>query len=159
MSLNIHFGGCMLKQILGLFLTLAIFSTSAFAAGGNGLKAAVDELNYALTVEWDQKDPAFYQASIDQFLQHGFDSAAMVDFLKSRLDGKTLRDLEQTLAQVDIKHMSVLELQQRLVSSQALYARGASWEGDYVVSLALGLLALAVLVMWLDYMETGRIYL
>jgi hypothetical protein len=35
----------------------------------------------------------------------------------------------------------------------------ASWEDDYVVSLALALLALAVFSHLADYRESGRIYL
>ena len=50
----------MFRRILFLALSFIILSTQAFAVSGDGLKKAFDEFNYSVSVEWDQKDKAFY---------------------------------------------------------------------------------------------------
>ena len=53
----------LLKSFVCL-LALMIFVGSAEAAAGNGLKEAFDEFQYAMSVEWDQKDASFFEENV-----------------------------------------------------------------------------------------------
>ena len=61
----------MLKRCLWLALLLLIGHPPVLAAGHvqSGIKAALDEFNYMLSVEWDQFDSDFYHAQVAN-LQH-----------------------------------------------------------------------------------------
>ena len=58
-----------MKKLMVLFLSLTLITSSVFASTKTqDLKMAIDEFNYAMEVEWDQKDVKFYSQQLDLFL-------------------------------------------------------------------------------------------
>ncbi|MFL5785777.1 MAG: hypothetical protein ACJ76H_14260, partial [Bacteriovoracaceae bacterium] len=55
-----------MKKLFSLLLVLC-FSVNVMASSTSGLERAMDDYQFALTVEWDQKDQAVYQAKTDAF--------------------------------------------------------------------------------------------
>ncbi len=145
----------MFKKFITLMMVVAIFTVQAQAATQNGLKAAFDEMNYALTVEWDQKDQSFYEAQLKKFTgvvrdlqKSGMTNAQMIDFAKSEIkDAKVAKDLETAFSMITINKMSSEEASKYMMSSmKRAYSNGASWNGDAVLYLVAGILIIALAV-------------
>lgn len=143
----------MLKKFIAFFMIVAIFTVQATAATDNGLKAAFDELNYSLTVEWDQKDKAFYTEQMKNFssvvreLQSkGLTNEQLVEFVKSEVkDARVARDLETTFNMIQINKMTPAEASKYMMENmKKSYSSGASWNGDVLYGLAVVLLIVAV---------------
>jgi hypothetical protein len=139
----------MFRKIFGMIMVLSIFVAQAQAASHNGLKAAFDELNYSLVVEWDQKDKDFYFAQMKKFtttlkdLQaKGLTNAQLVEFVKSEVkDERVAKDLETAFSVISINKMSSEEASQYMVETmKRSYSNGASWNGTATLFLAAGLL-------------------
>ena len=56
----------MLKKLIALFAVFSLVTVSASVPVSN-LKQAVDDFNFAVTVEWDQQDTRFYNQAVDDF--------------------------------------------------------------------------------------------
>jgi hypothetical protein len=136
-------------------MVVSIFTVQAHATTQNGLKAAFDEMNYTLTVEWDQKDQSVYEAQLKKFTavvrdlqKSGMTNAQMIDFAKSEIkDAKVAKDLETAFSMITINKMSSEEASKYMISSmKRAYSNGASWNGDAVIYLVAGLLIVALAV-------------
>lgn len=145
----------MFKKFITMMMVIAIFTVSAQATTQNGLKAAFDEMNYALTVEWDQQDKNFYEAQLKQFTatvrelqKAGLTNAQMISFAKSQVkDAKVAKDLETAFSMITINKMSSEEASKYMMDSmKRAYSNGASWNGDVLLYLAVGLLVVALAV-------------
>lgn len=145
----------MFKKFITLMMVVAIFTVSAHANTQNGLKAAFDEMNYALTVEWDQKDQSFYEGQLKKFTatvrelqKQGLTNNQMIDFAKSQVkDDRVAKDLETAFTMITINKMSSEEASKYMMDSmKRSYSNGASWNGDVLVYLAVGLLIVALAV-------------
>jgi len=143
----------MFKKLVTLMIAMAFTTTSVFANSNAGLKAAFDELNYSLTVEWNQKDKAFYDAQMNKFhaalkdLQaKGLTNAQMIEFVKSEVkDAKVARDIETAFTMIQIQKMSRSEAADYMTQTmKKSYSAGASWNGDAVLYIGLGVLIVAV---------------
>lgn len=145
----------MLKKLVTLVLALSIFSVHAHATTQNGLKAAFDELNYSLSVEWDQKDKDFYttqmknfSATIRDLQAKGLTNSQLVDFVKTEVkDQRVARDLETAFNMISINKMSSEDASKYMVETmKRSYTQGASWNGDVLLYLGVGLLIVAAAV-------------
>ena len=145
----------MFKKFLSFVMVLSIFTVQANAASQNGLKAAFDELNYNLSVEWDQKDQAFYRTQMSEFaatvrdLQaKGLTNAQMIDFAKAEVkDAKVAQDLETAFNMISLNKMSSAEASKFMVDTmKKSYSQGASFNGEVFVYLAAGVLIVALAV-------------
>ncbi len=145
----------MFKKFITLMMVMAIFTVQAHATTQNGLKAAFDEMNYALTVEWDQKDQSFYEnqlksftATVRELQKSGLTNAQMIEFAKTQVkDAKVAKDLETAFSMITINKMSSEEASRYMMESmKRSYSNGASWNGDVLVYLAVGLLIVALAV-------------
>ena len=145
----------MFKKLITLMMVVAIFTVQVHASTQNGLKAAFDEMNYSLTVEWDQKNKSFYDAQMKKFMgqvrelqKQGLTNAQMVEFAKSQIkDQKVAKDLETAFSMITINKMSSEEASQYMIESmKRAYSNGASWNGDVLIYLAVGLLIVALAV-------------
>lgn len=134
-------------------MVLAITTTSAFAGSNAGLKSAFDELNYSLTVEWNQKDKAFYDAQMNKFkasvkaLQsNGLTNAELIEFVKAEVkDAKVARDMETAFNMIQLQKMSSSEAANYMTETmKKSYSTGASWNGDAVLYIGLGVLIVVV---------------
>lgn len=145
----------MFKKLISLFLVVSVFTVSAHAASNAGLKAAFDELNYSLTVEWDQKDKAFQQEQMKKFTSSlrdlqakGLTNSQLVDFVKSEVKNERVgKDLETAFNMISINKMSAAEANKYVVETmKKSYSNGASWNGEVFIYIAAALLIVAVAI-------------
>ncbi len=140
----------MFKRLITLMMVLAITTTSAFANTNSGIKTAFDELNYSLTVEWDQKDKAFYDKKMASFkaklAESKLTNSEMIAFVKSEVkDAKIARDMETALNMIQLQKMSRSEAANYMTETmKKSYSVGASWNGDAVLYIGLGVLLVVV---------------
>jgi hypothetical protein len=143
------------KKMITLMMVFALFTVHANAASQNNLKAAFDELNYSLTVEWDQKDKDFYNNQMKKFrgtlreLQRdGLSNSELIEFVKSEVkDQRIARDLETAFNMVTINKMNQEEASKYMLETmKKSYSSGASWGGEVLIYLGLGLLVVGVAV-------------
>ncbi len=128
----------MIKLLVSMFLALSIFSASASTPA---LKQSIDELNYALTVEWDQKDEAFLNSSIETFKR----DLAVQGISQDEL-------LSIVAAQNNMSEDQVMEL----IRATAHYKQGASWNGVIYVLGGIGLgIGIFFTIVLMDSMEIG----
>ncbi len=145
----------MFSKFFTFLMVFAIFTVQASASTQNGLKAAFDEMNYSLTVEWDQEDRNFYEGQLKKFTstvrelqKSGLTNAQMIEFAKTQVkDAKVAKDLETAFSMITINKMSSEEASKYMMDSmKRAYSNGASWNGEVLVYLAVGLLIVALAV-------------
>jgi hypothetical protein len=146
----------MFKKLIAMMLVLSTLTVQAAnASTTDGLKAAFDELNYSLTVEWDQKDKEFhatqmknFTASIRDLQSKGLTNAQLVDFAKSQVkNAQVAKDLETALNMIQINKMSGAEANKYILETmKKSYSAGASWNGEVFIYLAVGVLIVALAV-------------
>jgi hypothetical protein len=145
------------KKFITLMMVFALFTVHANATSQQGLKAAFDELNYSLTVEWDQKDKAFYaeqmkkfSATIREYQAMGMTNSQLIDFVKKEVKNERLaKDLETAFNMISINKMSPAEANNYVLElMKKSYSTGASWNGDagtiILISLVIVLVAIAI---------------
>lgn len=145
----------MFKKLIALMLIVSIFTVQANASTNEGLKTAFNELNYSLTTEWDQKDKTFYETKMKEFsstlraLQaKGLTNSQLIDFAKSEMkDAKAAKDLETAMNMVELNKMSSAEASKYVMEAmKKSYSAGASFNGEVLVYLAVGVLIVAIAV-------------
>src|SRR5687767_9331344 len=100
----------MCKKFFVSVIAFCMLTVQSFAATNNGLKAAFDNLNYSLTVEWDQTDRAFYNQKMEDFAQSlraaNVSNQELVEFTVSQVkDEKLAKDLRTAFTMVQINKM------------------------------------------------------
>lgn len=135
----------MFKKLMVLFIAFSMLSVQAHATTKDGLKAAFDELNYSLTVEWDQKDKTFYSeqmkkftASLRELQADGLTSEELVTFVKSEVKNERVaKDLETAFNLISINKMSSQDASKYMVETmKRSYSSGANYQGEATVILA-----------------------
>lgn len=126
----------MIARLLSVLVIFTMLISGAGAATNSGLKAAFDELNYSLSVEWDQKDRGFYDAQMKKFTDsvsylqtQGLSNAEIVAFVKSQMKNEALaKDVETAFNVISINKMNQAEATQYMIDTmKRSYARGAAW--------------------------------
>ncbi len=142
-----------MKKLLSLLLVLC-FSTNVMAGSTFGLERAMDEYQFALTVEWDQKDQKFYQAKTDAFFaemakliaKDGLSQEEILSVASKKMSNKTQFEALKLKLSLVGKAPSSSELASVLQSSvKDMYQSGASWNGDAVLPVLGGLLVAALI--------------
>lgn len=124
----------MMIRLISALLAFAMMITTA-GASTPGLRQAIDELNYALTVEWDQKDAAVRAARLKEFNDKvaalNLSQEEMIAFVKSEAkDAKLASDIEAAFAVVAANKMNAAQAQKYMVETmKKSYNSGASWNG------------------------------
>lgn len=143
----------MFKKLTAFAMIFCFLIVNVHATTNNGLKAAFDELNYALTVEWDQKDQEFYKSQMEKFnstlnslQKSGMSNQEMIDFTLSQLKDENMKkDLKTALMMVQINQMNQKEAQKYVTDMMnKSYSRGASWGGEIIVGAIVLVLIVAV---------------
>jgi hypothetical protein len=154
----------MLKKLMSFSMIFAFLTVHASAATNNGLKAAYDELNYTLNVEWDQKDKAFYQTSMKKFTDtvslmqtEGLSNSEIIAFVKSEVkDEAAARDLETAFNVISINKMAPAEATQYMLNTvKSTYSRGASWDGQMVGAYAISAAIVAGIALLIIFTPKG----
>lgn len=142
-----------MKKLLSLLLVLC-FSANVMAGSTIGLERAMDEYQFALTVEWDQKDQKFYQAKTDAFFaemakliaKDGLSQEEILSVASKKMSNKTQFEALKLKLSLVGKAPSSSELASVLQSSvKDMYQSGASWNGDAVLPVLGGLLVAALI--------------
>lgn len=144
-----------MKRLVSLFLLLCL-STNVMAGtvGMNKLERALDEYQFAMTVEWDQKDQKFKEEKTKAF------HAAMEEIIRE--EGVSQLEVMSLLQKKVISHEALQAIQLKLAllgnastpqalakslesSTKDMYSQGASWSGEVIIPLAIGLVVVAVI--------------
>lgn len=137
-----------LSVILAFTLSMNVFAGSVVE-----LEKSLNDYHYALTVEWDQKDAAFYEAKSQEFFaqmtkliqEEGLSQAEVLKLAESKMDKSAVEALKLKFSLLS-KNTSAEELAQAIKeSSQNLYAQGASWNGSVIIPVAVGLVIAGVI--------------
>ncbi len=148
-------------KTLALILTFCIsFNVLATEPVIDELESLIDDYNYALTVEWDQKDAKFaaqkttqFYSELERLLTNGELSKDQLDsLLASKVsDQRKLQSLKERAALLPSFSTSQ-ELGNYLATNKAeFYASGASWNGTATVfygGLALFFLSFIAYTTW-----------
>lgn len=146
----------MFKKLFAFSMIFCMLVVQANAATHNGLKAAFDDLNYALTVDWDQTDRAFYSSQMEKFSsqikslqEQGLTNKELMDFALSQVkDEKAAKDLQTAFTMITINKMSPKEAQRYVTEvMNKSYSRGASWGGEVIVGAVVLVLIIAVVAI------------
>lgn len=146
------------KPFISSVLILITLIVHAHATPHNGVKAAFDELNYSLSVEWDQKNETFLNDQSEKFNKEmrrlrseGLSNQEILSTLLNELQNKNLaRDIETTFSMVSINKMTSDEAEthiKQLISRS--YKTGASWSGSSAATgavIAIALIAVLAFV-------------
>lgn len=144
----------MFAKIITFLLACSIFSASAMPNTNDGLKAAFDEFNYSVTVEWDQKDPSFLEAKKLELMQtisgleaEGMTRAELITFAKSQLkDANLIKNLDSVLEAISLNKMTSEEANNFMIRSiENSQSQGANWNGVIILT-PVGLLILVLLI-------------
>ncbi len=128
----------MLKSFFSLTITFILLTSQVFAGSTDGLKKAYDEMNYSLTVEWDQKNEAFYEAQIKKFNNtirdlkaEGLTNSELLAFAKNHIqDSKLSSIIEKAFLMININKMSPEDSTKYIMDTlKKSYSNGASWNG------------------------------
>jgi hypothetical protein len=148
-------GGNMFKKFFVGFLAFAFVSVQANAVSNNSLKTAFDELNYALSVEWNQTDRAFYDAQMGKFTEQvkalqaqGLTNAELVEFATSNIkDANLAKEVKNAMTLVQINKLPANEARKMVMETiSKTYNRGASWSSDGILYGALIVLILVAVI-------------
>jgi len=144
-------------------LMIATFPTVQVQAANLTVESAINQLNYKINVQWDQKDPAFKKAAYQEFTKQiaelqkqGVSNDAIVAALKSKMpDAQTAKDLDTLAAQAKSQGMNSQQVNQLVFQYMQKQATGASWsdEATYAV-VAVGVIALVAVIL----LSGGSVY-
>lgn len=132
------------------------FSLNVFASSGvvSELEKELDTYHYALSVEWDQKDEAFYDAKTAEFFEalkilikdNGLSQTQLMTVMEKKISNKNLLE-SMKLKMSLLKTGSSAEDLARMIkeSTKDMYSHGASWNGQVIVPAAIGILVAATI--------------
>ncbi len=144
------------KRILASFMLIAMLSVQADTVSGNSLAQIFNEINYTLTVEWDQQDQEFYRTQVDQFQakvlelqkEQGISNQQLIDYaVNSVKDAKLASDLKGLFGVIEANKLNYDEARKLVVDTIGKsYSQGASWTSDAAL-VGFGVLLLAIVIV------------
>ncbi len=135
----------MFRKIFSVVILTAV--TNAFAMGpvyqshklAEDLSKNFDEMNYALNVEWDQKDSKFFDATVANF-EKEIENLQVQGLTNKELIDYTLNNIKDKKIQKDIIEISNIVNESNMTGEEArefvltkinqTYSQGASWSGS-----------------------------
>ncbi len=133
-----------MKAFIHCALAFLFLSTQVMASPVNGLKEAIDELNYSLTVEWDQADPAFYEEQKEIFKQRvvalseqgASNDQLMHTALQLVKDEGQKKEVEVLFSKILNGQMDDESMANSIMNlSENMYSSGASWNGRTTIAV------------------------
>ncbi len=147
-------------KFVSLIIALT-FTMNVFAGTGSlhAFESALDDYQYSMTVEWDQKDKVFQQAKTKEFISKMQSMIAegklsqkdIITVVEKKLSNKTLVDAMKLKVALAGDMSNTEELMSFMnESSSELYTQGASWNGHIMIPVAVVLTAVVALgfAMW-----------
>ena len=148
----------MMKNISAMVaLVMSVVLPTIFVhAETQSLNGAIQQLNYSLTVQWDQQDAQFkanaykvFAGQIEQLQKEGMTQGQLVEALKLQLnDAKLIADLDLLAAIAKEKNMTAAQTN-ALVAQYAMKAQkeGASWTGSSGGGMNVGVIIAVIVVI------------
>lgn len=141
---------------------LCLMTTTVFANTKQELQSAFNELNYDLTVEWDQKDKKVLSEKLEVFQnvisglkQKGSTNEEIREVLKGMINNpKLLKSLElQASLNMLNDDKSLAEFVWK--NRQDMTAQGASWNGSvqYIIGASIAVVVIAALIIVISRLE------
>jgi hypothetical protein len=148
----------MFKVLVSLLLILNIASAQAQIVSHQSLKDLVDQMQFSLTVEWDQKDMNFREQTMKKFHEgladlrkQGLTDLELIDFIKSEVkDQKLAKDIDALYAMMSNKNVPSKELELKFIEiAKKTQSRGASWDiEDLPMAAQLGIFAAGLAALY-----------
>ncbi len=138
-----------MRFISALLCFCLTFNVMAASGTVSEFERALDEYQYSLTVQWDQKDAAFMTARTESFyatiatlMTQGLTKEKILDVVSSKSNNiKEVETLKLRMDALASASNSSSELAEAITTnSTGLYATGASWEGSAVL-ISVGIVA------------------
>lgn len=116
-----------------------VFSFNVMASPLSEIEKSLDDYNYAMTVEWDQKDAKFFEEKTEAFyeairlgMENGVTQNDLLALAESKVKSQQdLAALKLKLTLLSREANSSHELADILKNNSAgFYHRGASWDGE-----------------------------
>lgn len=149
-------------RIVSLLVALC-FSVNVMASTGTvqELERYLDDYHYSLSVEWDQKDQAFYDIKTKEFFgkleklikEDGLSQDQIMTLVEKKTNNKAVVDALKLKLSLLSPGSSAEEMAAMVKeSTKDMYAQGASWNGSVIIPVAVGLLVAAVVgyAIWWD---------
>lgn len=136
-------------------MLLLCLCTNVFAgtAGMNKLERHLDDYQYAMTVEWDQKDQKFKEAKTKEFnaalekviREEGVSQLEVMSLLEKKVISKdALNAIQLKLALLGNASSPEALAKSLEGATKEMYTQGASWNGEIVIPLAIGVIVVAI---------------
>lgn len=138
-----------MRFISALLCFCLTFNVMAASGTVSELEKALDEYQYSLTVEWDQKDSAFmtarteaFYASLSDLMNKGLTQEEVLSVVsKKSKNPKEIEALKLKMESLAVKSSTASELAQAITAnSKGMYSTGASWEGSAIL-ISVGIVA------------------
>ena len=144
-----------MKRIVSLLLLLCL-SLNSFAGtiGMQKLERELHEYHFAMTVEWDQKDQAFYDAKTKQFFssmekiirEEGISKAEVLTLVEKKLvSHKAIEALKLKLTLLSNVNSSEELARSLQKHAKDMYSQGASWNGEFTFPVVLGIIVIGII--------------
>ena len=149
-------------KLISIFV-LVCFSLNVFSATGTleALERDFDNYQYAVTVDWDQKDDAFLQKETNTFLENlntlmlngSLNQQEVLAFAEKKLANK--KAFEALKLRLTLQDPSAENVAQTIKeNSKEFYQRGANWSGDtnfpLIGGIVVGAAALIYGLIWFN---------
>ena len=154
-----------MRLISALLCFCLTFNVMAASGTVGELEKALDEYQYSLTVEWDQKDASFmtekteaFYHTLAQLMDKGLTQKEVMDLVaKKSKNPKELEALTIKMKMLAHNASSSTELAQVMTeNSKGFYSTGASWEGYYIVGAVGAGLVIAALIGYSIWFDANR---
>ena len=147
-----------MKKLASVFLALTmatILPMNQVMAQGVTLDSAISNLQYKLTVEWDQKDVktqkeilGAFAADVESLKKQGVSDEQIFKALSEKaFDAQTSKDIANLAAYAKAKKLDQKQIRKLVVDfankSQKL---GTSWSSEATVGLVIGIVLVVVLI-------------
>ena len=147
-----------LRKSLALLVLMLSFQSMASTPVTHlhQLKSAFDRLNFAIQVEWDQKDKMFYNAKVSEFKKavealqkEGLTNEELLEFVKRNIKDKNIAgDVDSLFETIKSSSMTKAEARKFIIDYVGKnYAQGASWMGSASATILLVGLLIVVAVI------------
>jgi hypothetical protein len=144
-----------MKKIISFVLLLCLsMNVMAGTVGVQKLEKHLDDFQYAMTVEWDQKDEAFKAAKTKEFnaalekiiLEDGIGQLEIMSLLQKKVINKdALNAIQLKLSLLGNASTPEALAKSLEASTKDMYTQGASWNGEVVIPLAIGVIVVAII--------------
>lgn len=142
-------------RFLSLLVAFCLtFNVMAASGTVSEFEKALDDFHYSLSVEWDQQDQAFYDAKTKEFFSKmesmikndGLSKDQIMTVVSNRVKNPKVVEALKLKAALMGKAASAEELAKMIKeSTNEMYSQGASWNGQVIVPVVIGVLVVAAI--------------